>query len=77
MQTGSEKIPTLLEKLGSAVTQLTVLRGAVNGRVLSALLGFIAAAETTPDSAATASRRATAKRRSPPRSNGSAPSNSS
>ncbi len=44
MQTGSEKIPTLLEKLGSAVTQLTVLRGAVNGRVLSALLGFIAAA---------------------------------
>ncbi len=45
MQTGSEKLSTVIEKLGSAVTQLTVLRGAVNGRVLSALLGFIAAAD--------------------------------
>jgi predicted AAA+ superfamily ATPase len=44
MQTGSEKLSTVIEKLGAAVSQLSVLRGA-GGDVIPALLGLIAAAD--------------------------------
>ena len=44
MQTGSEKLSWVIEKLGAAVSQLSVLRGA-GGDVIPALLGLVAAAD--------------------------------
>ena len=45
MQNGIEKIGEVIERLGSALTKLTVLHGALSDGVFSALLGLISAAE--------------------------------
>lgn len=45
MQTGSDKISAVTDKLGSAIAGLTVLRNAAVGDVLTALFGLLSASE--------------------------------